>query len=301
MFRDRMTSPYIGESYGGFLNLDLLSRKLSAELPDGYSPSHSVCGSVTVTMQAELLLLRAQLAQLLVAVPDFLVKISALLQTDNVPGQQAETRVSSSPEAPSSPVCFQETTQSSANAAPMAAQIRTGKPGASCGPRPPLTAAERAYRRENYLCLYCASPEHFLHACPLCRPRRGESPAYAGIWVGPQEGPQVVPAGSREELQVQSVDPRRGSPVQSANPEMGSQVQSVDPRRRSPVQSANPERGSQVLPICPGKVSQVSSVVPKRGPHVQSPVPKRELSVQSGCLQRRVPPALAFGSEDSAV
>ena len=39
------------------------------------------------------------------------------------------------------------------------------------GPRPPLTAAQKQYRKDNNLCSYCASPSHYASECPAAKAR----------------------------------------------------------------------------------------------------------------------------------
>lgn len=131
-----MASPHIGENYGGLHNLDYLSKNLAAELPDGYSLAPGACGNVAVTLWAELLSFRLQLAQFLAAVLDFLRKISKLLQEETTSTQMVGSHIPVSPEGPLSRD---------------AAQTGIGRAGISRGPRPPLTATEHAFRKDNFL------------------------------------------------------------------------------------------------------------------------------------------------------
>ena len=43
------------------------------------------------------------------------------------------------------------------------------------GPRGPLTDAEKQYRRDHHLCLYCGAKDHSVEDCPV-RPRRPFKP-----------------------------------------------------------------------------------------------------------------------------
>lgn len=122
------------ENYGGLHNLDSLFKKIDAELPGGSSFTHGLGANVTfTTLQVELLLLLIQLAQVLAFPPEFLNKISALLQV-NVPSsiseQPAESPSSVLLEGPPIHVNLQETPLLSATLAPNTALIRTGKPRA---------------------------------------------------------------------------------------------------------------------------------------------------------------------------
>lgn len=152
---------------------------LEAELP-GVSLVHGHSGNVTFTSyQAELWLFRVQLVQLLAAFLDFLRKISTLLLLNRTSKQMVEIPAQVSQEGPPGGVNLLETPLSSATLAPNAALIRTGKFKSSSGPHTQLTATEGASHRENFLCLYCASSEHFF-SCPLRRPKGGESSAQPG-------------------------------------------------------------------------------------------------------------------------
>lgn len=170
-----------------------------------------------------------------------------LLQEDPTSELMVESPVPVSLEGPPGHVNILETSLSSATSDPDATLIRTGRFRASSGPRPPLTATEGLFHKEFFLCLYCASPEHFLCSCPLCRPKSGESLAQPSPKVGskvlpvsPKRGPQVLSAESKEGPQVLFSSSIKERHVLSAHPNKGLRVL-----------SAGRKEGPQVLPVSP--------------------------------------------------